>query len=110
MKRRVMRQPAAVRPHAQTNREAGQDRQLRWTGKEVTHSSPPPIYSAQGACGKPRVVPHNRRPQARTYENGRSEMQLLSTCGSRVDVEPTVELGELLDRVGVPLVPVGVWL
>ena len=55
-------------------------------------------------------------------------MQLLSTCGSRVDVEPMVGLplqlralgaevpvctpprfGELLARVGVLLVPVGVW-
>jgi hypothetical protein len=37
---------------------------------------PPPIYAAQGACGKPRVVPHNRRPQARTYGNGRKGMRV----------------------------------
>src|ERR671912_567318 len=58
--------------------------------------------------------------EARTYGNGSSEMLvLLSTYGSRGDVEPMVGLGaevrvcappdfaELLARVGVPLVPVG---
>jgi UDP:flavonoid glycosyltransferase YjiC (YdhE family) len=64
---------------------------------------------------------------ARTYGNGSSEMRvLLSTYGSRGDVEPMVGLAvrlralgaemrvcappdfaELLARVGVPLVPVG---
>src|SRR5439155_1215489 len=40
-------------------------------------------------------VPHNRRPQARTYGNGRSEMRvLLSTYGSRGDVEPMVRSAE----------------
>src|SRR5215213_8400251 len=54
--------------------------------------------------------------EARTYGNGSSEMGvLLSTYGSRGDVEPMVGLAvrlralgaELLARVGVPLVPVG---
>jgi vancomycin aglycone glucosyltransferase len=58
--------------------------------------------------------------EARTYGNGSSEMRvLLSTYGSRGDVEPMVGLGaevrvcappdfaELLARVGVPLEPVG---
>src|ERR687897_144685 len=58
--------------------------------------------------------------EARTYGNGSSEMLvLLSTYGSRGDVEPMGGLGaemrvcappdfaELLARVGVPLVPVG---
>jgi vancomycin aglycone glucosyltransferase len=67
--------------------------------------------------------------EARTYENGSSEVRvLLSTYGSRGDVEPMVGLAvhlralgaemrvcapadkdfaELLARVGVPLVPVG---
>src|SRR5215208_409664 len=65
--------------------------------------------------------------EARTYGNGSSEMPvLLSTYGSRGDVEPMVGLAlqfralgaempvcappdfaELLARVGVPLVPIG---
>jgi vancomycin aglycone glucosyltransferase len=65
--------------------------------------------------------------EARTHENGSSEMRvLLSTYGSRGDVEPMVGLAvrlraldaevrvcalpdfaELLARVGAPLVPVG---
>jgi vancomycin aglycone glucosyltransferase len=65
--------------------------------------------------------------EARTYGNGNSEMRvLLSTYGSRGDVEPMVGLAvrlraldaearvcappdfaELLARVGAPLVPVG---
>jgi vancomycin aglycone glucosyltransferase len=65
--------------------------------------------------------------EARTYGNGSSEMRvLLSTYGSRGDVEPVVGLAvqlgalgaevrvcappdcaELLARVGAPLVPVG---
>lgn len=65
--------------------------------------------------------------EARTYGNGGSEMRvLLSTYGSRGDVEPMVRLAvrlralgaevrvrtppdfaELPDRVGAPLVPVG---
>lgn len=32
---------------------------------------------------------------------------LLSTYGSRCDVEPMVGLAELLARVGLPLVPIG---
>ena len=43
----------------------------------------PPLHfqfiSRRGACGKPRVVPHNRRPQARAYGNGRREMRVLSS-------------------------------
>src|SRR3989442_7586801 len=49
----------------------------------------------RGACGKPRVVPHNRRPQPRTYGNGEERMRvLLSTHLSRGDVEPMVGLAE----------------
>ncbi len=80
-----------------------------------------------GACGKTRVVPQNRRPKPEPAEMGSHEMRvLLSTYGSRGDVEPMVALAvqlralgaevrvcappdfaELLARVGVPLVPVG---
>src|ERR1700682_960949 len=49
-------------------------------------------YRAQrGACGKARVVPHYRRPKHQHLRNGRHEMRvLLSTYGSRGDVEPMV--------------------
>jgi len=54
-------------------------------GKDVTRSSPLPIYTAQGACGKPPFVPHNHRLQVRTHGSGRSEMRLsLSTCPAGV--------------------------
>jgi vancomycin aglycone glucosyltransferase len=76
---------------------------------------------------KPWVVPDNRRPQAGTYGDGSSDMRvMLSTYGSRGDVEPMVALAvqlrvlgaevrvcappdfeDLLARVGVPLVPAG---
>lgn len=53
----------------------------------------------RGACSKPRVVPHNRRPKRQNLRNGRHEMRvLLSTYGARGDVEP----------VGLA-VPTGVW-
>src|SRR6266545_1850930 len=75
----------------------------------------------------PRVVPHNRRPKRQKLRNGSHEMRvLLSTYGSRGDVEPMVGLAvqsralgaevrvcappdfaELLAGVGVPLVPIG---
>jgi len=84
----------------------------------------------RGACGKPRVVSYNRQPEPETYGNGRSKMRLLlSTHGSRGDVDPMVGLAvrlwalgaempvcappdfaEMLARVGIPLVlaaPVG---
>src|SRR5688572_804774 len=38
--------------------------------KEITHSFPFSFYSAQGACGKPRVVPHNRRLRPEPTEMG----------------------------------------
>jgi len=49
------------------------------TGREPPLSFPLPIYSAPEVFMKPRVVPHNHRPQARAYGNGRSEMRLLSS-------------------------------
>src|SRR5207244_8968450 len=45
-------------------------------GKDVARSSPLVIYTAHEAFMKPRVVPHNRPPQVRTYGNGRSEMRM----------------------------------
>jgi hypothetical protein len=39
-------------------------------GKEVTHHFPFSIYPAQGACGKPRVMPHNRRLRQEPTEMG----------------------------------------
>ena len=54
---------------------------------DVARPSPPPIYTAEGACGKPPVVPHNHRSQANADGNGRSEM-----------------------RVSRSTYPVGVWL
>ena len=71
-----------------------------------------------GACGKPRVVLYNGRPMARTYGNGSSEMRVLSTYGSRGDVEPMVGLAVELrafgaERCDAPaaggVVPAGVW-
>src|SRR5688500_2005350 len=34
------------------------------------------VNTTEGPCGKPRVVPHNRRPQAGTDGSGRSEMRV----------------------------------
>src|SRR5207249_11345315 len=71
-------------------------------------------------------MPHNRRPGPNLRNGGRDVRVLLSTYGSRGDVEPMVGLAaqlralgaevpvcappdfaELLARVGVPLVTVG---
>jgi hypothetical protein len=50
----------------------------------VARSLPLPIYSAPGACGKTRVVPHNLPAEARTCGNRLLEVRvLLSTCGAR---------------------------
>jgi hypothetical protein len=55
----------------------------------------------RGAYGKPRVVPHNGRPQARTYGNGRSELRVCCCRrGSRGDVEPMVGLAVQLRALG----------
>jgi hypothetical protein len=56
----------------------GRDRgRVRTIGRcALLRSSPLPIYTAHGAFMKPRVVPHNRPPQARTYGNGRNEMRV----------------------------------
>jgi integrase len=35
--------------------------------EDVARPSPLPIYTVQGACGKPPVVPHNHRSQANAY-------------------------------------------
>ena len=49
----------------------------------------------RGACGKPRVVPHTRRRQPRTYRHREERTRvLLSTHLSRRDVEPMVGLAE----------------
>ena len=68
---------------------------------------------------KPRVVPHNRPPQVRTYGNGRSEMRVfLSTYRSRGDVEPMVRFAVQLRALGAEgcdalvasgVTPAGVW-
>jgi hypothetical protein len=59
------------------------------------------IYKAHRACGKPEVVPHNRRPQARTGVHGRREMRLLlSTHGSYRDAEPMARLALELRALG----------
>jgi hypothetical protein len=43
--------------------------------------------SLERGCGKPRVVRHDRRPQAGTYGSEGSEMRVsLSTCGSPAGV------------------------
>jgi hypothetical protein len=70
-------------------------------GNAVTRSPPPPIYTAQRACGKPRVVLYNRRPMARTDGNVRGEMRVLSsTYGSRGDGEPMVRFAVRLRALG----------
>jgi hypothetical protein len=73
----------------------------------------------EGAGGKPPVVPHNRRSQARSYGNGRSEIRvLLSTSGSRGDAEPMMGLALQLRALGAEgcealvatgVAPAGVW-
>ena len=88
------------------------------------------VISHQGACGKTRVVPHDCRPKGQYLrKRGSPEVRvLLSTWGSRGDIEPLAglavglrELGAevrvcappdddfvaLLARAGVPLVPLG---
>ena len=70
-------------------------------GKEATHSSPLPIYTAQGGLLQAPVMPHNRPPQARTYGKGSDEMHVLfSTYGSHWDVEPMIELAVQLRTLG----------
>lgn len=79
-----------------------------------------PNYTAQRACGKPRVVLYNRRPMARTYGNASGEMRVLSsTYGSRGNGEPMVGLAVRLRALGAEgcdalaaggVVPAGVWL
>ena len=80
-----------------------------------------------GACGKTRVVPHNRRSKPEPTEMGGTEMRvLLSTYGSRGRVEPMGGLGakvrvcapaDLLPHVAeecdapgaTGVMPIGVW-
>ena len=47
--------------------------------EEVLTLSTSNLYRDRGACGKPRVVPHNRRPQRQNLRKWGSEMALLST-------------------------------
>jgi vancomycin aglycone glucosyltransferase len=82
-------------------------------GKENNHSLPLLQYSAPGGLGKPRVLPHNRRPKRRNPRNGSDEMRmLLSTYRSRGDVEPMVGLAvqsRALDAEARVCVPTGGW-
>src|SRR5438874_12903982 len=49
-----------------TRRLSVPQRTKKRSGKEITHSLPLPTYTALGACGKTRVLPHNPRPGGRT--------------------------------------------
>jgi len=102
---------------------------VRDAGKESTHSFPLPTYSAPGGLRQDPGRAAESPTKARTCGNGSREMRvLLSTYGSRGDVEPLVGLAvrlralgaevrvcappdaEFAERpagVGVPLVPVG---
>ena len=101
----------------------------REAGKESAYSLPLSTYSAVGGLRQDPGHAANSLAEARTRGNGGSEMRvLLSTFGSRGDVEPMVglavrlrELGaqvrlcaqqdedfaQRLAGVGVPMVPVG---
>ena len=67
-RRRVRHRSLAVRAAAASSRACPSTADNK--GKEVTHSFPFQFYSAQGACGKPRVVPHNRRLRPEPTEMG----------------------------------------
>ena len=75
--------------------------------KAVTHSSPLPIYAAQGACGKPRVVPHNRRPKPEPTEMGVVNACVVDDVRVARDVERVVGLAS---RLATGVMPAGVWL
>jgi vancomycin aglycone glucosyltransferase len=50
---------------------------------------------------RPRIVPHNRRPQAERRRKWETEMRVvLSTYGSRGDVEPLTALAVALRALG----------
>ena len=51
------------------------------------------FYAAQGACGKPPFVPHNRRPKPETRDGSREMRGLWTTCGSRGDPATDCEGG-----------------
>src|SRR6185503_2157684 len=54
-----------------------------------------------GACGKTRVMPQNRWPKPQPAESRGSKMRvLLSTWGSRGDVEPLLGLAVQLQALG----------
>src|SRR3712207_561665 len=56
----------------------------------------------RGACGKTRVVPHNRRPrQDLRRKRGTKLRVVLSTYGSGGDVEPMVALAVRSRALGV---------
>lgn len=82
-----VREPSQARRYRRTRRVAAAREGCSATaddkGNAVTHSLHLQSTPHRGACGKPRIVPHNRQPQTRTYGDGRSEMHvLLSTYGS----------------------------
>jgi vancomycin aglycone glucosyltransferase len=99
----------------------------RDAGKESTHSFPLSTYSAPGGLRQDPGRAAESPAKARTCGNGSREVRvLLSTYGSRGDVEPLVGLAvrlralgaevrvcappdfaERLAEVGVPLVPAG---
>ncbi len=59
----------------------------RYARKLSVHRGPSPLQfrsiAHPGACGKTRVVPHNRRPGRKLRNGGREVRVLLSTCRSR---------------------------
>src|SRR4029077_18119768 len=79
-------------------RTAPGGRQKKWQG------DPAPCHfqsiAHPGACRKPRVVPHNRRPGPESTEWGREMRVLLSTYDSRGGVEPLVALAVRLQELG----------
>src|SRR5690349_10341155 len=68
----------------------------------VTEERSPPsliICSVPPACGKPLAMPHKRSP--RFEPEGAVKMRvLLSTYGSRGDVQPMAGLGLALQKLG----------
>jgi vancomycin aglycone glucosyltransferase len=88
---------------------------VRDAGKESTHPFPFSTYSALGGLRQDPGRAAESLAEARICGNGSREVRVLSTYGSRGDVEPMVgpavrlrALGaELLADVGVPLMPIG---
>jgi hypothetical protein len=74
-------------------------------GDQGKRKVPTPLHSQSiahcGACGKTRVVPHNRRPRPELAGKWSREVRVvLSAYGSRGDVEPLVGLAVRLRSLG----------